>query len=192
MGHEKIVMRYRKEIIEGKVIDLIPLGKKDLPEVVRIRNQAKSRYFFNQSEILTLEMQENWYEKYLLRNDDIYWGIFTKDGKIIGTQRLYDITAGRCEQGSTVLDEDLALCGPYAAEAILLSLQFAFDVLHVKIVVNDNRFDNKNMNSISKKVGFKFVKEQEIRGVKYLYHELKEDDFNAGKLQKIINNWVDR
>lgn len=28
MGHEKIVMRYRKEIIEGKVIDLIPLGKR--------------------------------------------------------------------------------------------------------------------------------------------------------------------
>ncbi len=191
-NQREVIKEYRNIKLEGRFIDLIPISESDLSEVIRIRNQPKSIYFFNQNYKLTLDMQKSWFEKYLFRDNDLYWGIHTKDGRLIGTQRLYDISDKICEQGSTVLDEAVAAGGPYAAEAILLSIRFAFDKLNVEKIINDNRFDNKNMNSISKKVGFTFLRERNVKGIKYLYYELSKENFNEVKLQKTINNWLNR
>ena len=44
-----IVKQYREKIIEGKCIDLIPVKEELLPTIVELRNQERSRYYFNQS-----------------------------------------------------------------------------------------------------------------------------------------------
>lgn len=189
---EHIALQWRNKKIEGRVIDLIPVAQRDLPEIVRMRNQPKSIYFFNQASRLTLEMQEQWFQAYLQRDNDLYWGIFTKNGEMAGTQRIYDIKGHICEQGSTVIDEEKAMSGPYAAEAILLSTRFAFDVLGCDTIINCNRNDNKNMNSISRKIGFTFIREKEIHGITYLYYELYKNNFNEQPLIKPIDFWMKR
>ena len=184
-----IVSEYRNRIINGEYIDLVPLKEEHFNDVVRIRNQPKSKYFLNQQYDLTVETQSDWYQKYLQRDDDIYWVICDKKGTIIGTERLYDITANTCEEGSTIIDEAYAMKGPYTVETIHLALSFAFTTLKVNSIINTDRVDNKNINSISQKVGFKVAKQIEIRGVPYNYYVLDKENFQKEKLETIINFW---
>ncbi len=192
MTQQEIVAEFRQKNICGKIIDLSPVTEKALPEIVRLRNTPKMIYYFNQAGEITLESQLEWYKKYLQRKDDLYWTICTKDGKIIGTNRLYDITPEKCEQGSLMVNENFSMTAPYAAEAIMLSLDFAFEVLGVNSIINDNRHDNKNMNSITRRFGFTFLREIEIRGVAYKYYELYKQNYKKSAVEEIIQLWLER
>ncbi len=187
-----IVTEYRNKDITGSVINLSPLNDSDLANVVRMRNHPKMMYYFNQAQKITLDSQIDWYMKYIQRDDDLYWVIKDKSGHVIGTNRLYAITQERCEQGSLMIDYTYAMGAPYAAEAILLSLNFAFDKLGVHIVVNENRHDNKNMNSITKRFGFKFIRENNIRGIIYNYYELYPENYKKNDIEELIQLWMSR
>lgn len=189
---ERTVSEYRNKKIEGKVIDLVPLGVQDLPDVVKLRNHPKMMHFFHQEYRLTLDMQKAWFEKYLARKNDLYWKICSKDGTFLGAIRVYDITPEIADQGSTMLDPDKSMGGPEAAEALLLCLEFLFDTAGVKRVINDNREDNKNMNSLSRRLGFEYLHDIEIRGVKFRHYELVEEKLNRDSIQKIIDMWASR
>jgi len=192
VDYKSVVQEYREKTIQGKCLNFIPLKKDMLDKVVALRNQERSLYFFNQSYKLTLQDQEKWFEAYLERDDDIYWGIVDKNGDMVGTVRLYDITTYSCDHGSFVIDENKSTGAPYALEAMLLSLRFAFDNLKVSKVICDDRVDNKMMNSITKKVGFKYVKDIDIRGVNYHHYELIEQDFKQEMLETLLERWVSR
>lgn len=184
-----MVKEYRNKIIEGKCIDLVPVKEEFFSAIVELRNQKKSLYFFNQLLPLTIAQQRDWYKKYLERFDDLYWCIRNKDGIIVGTVRLYDILPESCSHGSFVIHEDYTMGLPYALEAEILTLEFAFKKLGVDYVINENRYDNKTMNSMTKKMGFKFDKEVEIRGVKYNKYILHENDCKAEKYKKILDKF---
>ncbi len=192
MAYQEIIKKYRNEIIEGLCIDLCPLNEDVLPEVVRLRNQERCRYFLNQSMELTLDMQHEWYENYLLRNNDIYWCVREKNGAIIGTIRLYDITEKSCVQGSVIIDEDYSMGMPYALEAMIMSLEFAFNILKVEDVINEDRCDNAMMNSVSKKLGFKFQKVVEIRGIPYNSYTLRKEYAKIDKYKNSLEKFMNR
>ena len=63
----------------------------DIEELRRIRNKER-QYFATQNEI-SKEMQEEWYAKYLQRDDDIMFKIVSKKEPdlFIGAIALYDI-----------------------------------------------------------------------------------------------------
>lgn len=184
-----LVLESRDKIIKGDFIDLVPLRERYFSDVVRIRNQEKSKYYLNQRFDLTIQMQTEWYNEYLKRENDIYWVVLDKKGNVIGTERIYDITGVSCEEGSTIIDENYSMKGPYSVEVILLAMDFCFNNLRVKTVINTDRIDNKNMNSISQKIGFKLLRKIEIRGVPYNYYELTEDNYQRDKILKIIDVW---
>ncbi len=187
-----IIENYRKKYIEGQLVDLSPITEKDLVDIVRLRNHPKMMYCFNQSHELTLSEQMLWYQKYLQRDDDLYWSIKDKHDNIIGTNRIYGITYDKCKQGSLMIDTAYAMTAPYAAEAIMLSLDFAFDVLGINIVINEDRHDNKNMNSISRFLGFQLLRITDIRGVAYNYYELYKENYNREAVEELIRLWMMR
>lgn len=189
---EKIVTLYRNQKITGKFVDLIPLTENDLSDVVRLRNHPKMMYSFNQNYQLTLDMQKSWFVKYLGRTNDLYWKICSKDGGFLGTNRIYDITPEIADQGSIMVDPDNSMNGPVAAEGMLLSLVFAFDIIGVSRIINDDREENKKMNSLSKHFGFEYLYDIDIRGVKFRHYELEKDNFRRENVQKIIDLWVSR
>ena len=189
---ERIISEYRNKKIEGKVIDLVPLGVQDLPDVVRLRNHPKMMHFFHQEYQLTLDMQKAWFDKYLARKNDLYWKICSKQGEFLGAIRVYDITPEIADQGSTMLDPDKSMSGPEAAEALLLCLEFLFDTVGVVKIINDDRVDNKNMNSLSRRLGFEYLHDIEIRGVKFRHYELVKEKLRRDSIQKIIDMWVSR
>lgn len=191
-AQEEIVKLYRERIIEGKCLDLIPLGVQMLGRIVELRNQERSLYGFYQTSKLTLEDQTKWFSSYMERSDDLYWGIFSKSGEMVGATRLYEITEHTCDQGSFVLDENRGLEAPYALESMLLVLRFAFEKLCVEVVVNDDRAGNKMMNSITKRVGFALVKDIEIRGELFHHYELTKGNFREQMLETLLSRWMSR
>lgn len=191
-----IVKEYRGKRIEGKFVDLVPFTLDDADNVVEIRNREKNRYFLNQTYIITPESQAKWYDSYLERSDDIYWCIYNKQNQFIGTVRVYDIDEEKdiCDQGSLMIDEDYAAGGPYAVEVELLTLDFIFDVLKIDKVINEDRADNKVMNNLTKKLGFKFIKDTKIGEVDYKYYLLSPEDYKKKRetFARIIEYWDQR
>ena len=188
-----IVKEYREKRIEGKLVDLVPFTLVDADNVVEIRNRDKNRYFLNQTYIITSESQTKWYDNYLTRYDDIYWSIYNKQNRFIGTVRVYDIDEENdiCDQGSLMIDEDIASEAPYAVEVEILTLDFIFDILRIGNVINEDRADNKVMNNLTKKLGFKYVKDTKIGNVDYKYYLLSPEDYQKKRdtFAKIIDYW---
>ncbi len=191
-----LVQEYRHRNIQGACVDLVPFSMKYAADFVRIRNSERSRYFFNQQYKLTVESQQVWYEKYLHRPDDIFWAVLNKQQRFIGTIRLYDIDPeGQIlEQGSFMIDEEVAGTAPYAAEANMLSMDFAFDVLEIGEIINRNRHDNKVMNNLSRKFGFRFVRDTEINGIPYKYYLCNREGYMSVResIYSLITYWSER
>lgn len=191
-----LIKEYRNRIIEGKCINFVPLSEKDLENVVNLRNKDRNRYFLNQSYVLTVEGQKEWYEKYIERMNDIYWCIYSKSKQFIGTIRIYDIDENEdlCDQGSFMIDEEYAEEAPYAIEAELMSLDFVFDILKIGNVINEDRADNKVMNNLTKRLGFVFEKDIVINGIDYKYYLLNKERYNEKrqKFMDVVSYWCER
>lgn len=190
------VREYRHKEINGVCVDLVPFDMQYADEFVRMRNDGRNKYFFNQQYDLTVESQKIWYEKYLSRPDDIFWAVLNKKRKFIGTIRLYDIApdGSVLEHGSFMIDERVAREAPYAAEANMICLDFAFDVLKVKEIINRDRNDNKIMNNLSRKFGFKFIRDTEINGVPYRYYLCDRESYMSVRegIYSVIQYWSER
>ena len=184
------ISRYRNEPYRGLSIDLVPIDESMLADIVRLRNQENSKYYLNQRGDLCIEQQAEWYDRYVGRDNDIYWCIRNKSGEIVGTVRLYDITDDRCEHGSFIVDEKYAMGAPYALEAMILSLDFAFKELKLRLVDCNDRQDNANMNSISRRLGFVFQEKHEINGVLYNHYILSEEGCKTDKYRPLLEKYV--
>jgi len=182
------------QTIHGQYIDLRPCALEHGETIVQLRNQKKSRYNLNQKEPSTAERQNQWYADYARRDDDICWCIHDKAGRMIGVIRLYNILhdGGCCNQGSFIIDETHAMSGPYALETEKMTLDFAFDTLRIAKVLNDNRVENKNMNSISRRIGFQFMEDFEQNGAHFNLYELTKSNYRREVLEKVLSQWRER
>lgn len=179
-NQSEVISGLRNRKLEGDFIRLAPVEEKHLPKIVRLRNREVNKYFLNQDYDLTNESQKAWYEEYLKHDDDICWCIERLlDGRVIGTVRLYNYSLDMecCEHGSFIIDKDVAKEAPYAVEAMVMSLDAAFDLLGVAKIINQDREDNKIMNSLTHKAGFEYIKAVEIRGIPYKFYELSKENY---------------
>ena len=167
-----------------------------MPNIVALRNKDKYSYFFNQQKKITLDDQKEWFSKYLDKDNDIYWAIYNKNNTFIGAVRIYGVDYDNkvCEHGSFMIDEDYANEAPYAVEALLLSIDFPFNILGMETIINENRSDNKVMNNLSRKLGYLFEKEVLINDVKYNYLTLNRNNYekNRSKFSSAIEYWKNR
>ncbi len=191
----KIIELRNKDII-GKCVILRPASLKYAEDILRLRNKPKNMYMFNQLDLITLEGQTHWFEDYVKATDDIYWCVLDKTERFIGTIRIYSIDADgeHCEEGSYVIDEEVANEAPYAVEAKMLALDIAFDTLQIKTMINDNRADNKVMNNIDNQLGFGKGYITQIRGVDFIHRELSAEDYhqNRERFSKLVKYWSER
>ena len=185
-----LLKRFRSETIPGMSIDLIPLTSEHLGDVVRLRNQDSSRYNLNQSYSITMESQREWFSRYEQRDNDIYWCIGDKAGRIVGTVRLYDIDETNCEHGSFIIGEEDSMGSPFALEAMIMSLDFGFKTLGLETIECNDRCDNRNMNSITKRFGFKLKGQKEINGVPYNHYVLTKDDSKTSKYVPLLQRYM--
>ena len=191
-----IVKEYREKRIEGQFVDLVPYTMNDANNVIDIRNRDKNRYYLNQNYSLTYDSQAKWYDNYLSRRDDIYWCIYNKRNRFVGTVRIYniDVDNNMCDQGSLIIDEDVAREEPYAVEAELLTLDFVFNILQIGNVINEDRADNMAMISLTKKLGFKYIKNIKLGEVEYKHYLLTYENYQKKRVSfaRAIERWAMR
>ncbi len=187
------IKEFRTQTILGKCIDLKPASEEYAAKIMELRNREKNIYWFNQSDIITLEEQIKWFESYASCQNDIYWVILNKEGQFLGTIRIYDIDFDgmTCEEGSYIIDENYADEAPYAVEAKMLALDVAFKKLEIELVINDNRADNKVISNMDNQLGFDDGSIIKIRGVDYIHRILKAADYfkNRSKFSTLVDYW---
>lgn len=191
-----LATQYKKQTICGIFVDLVPVSKKYVKDIVALRNTNRARYFLNQQYLLTEEMQLKWMEEYEKRDNDLYWCILDKKGEFLGTYRLYDIIfeTRTAESGSSNLREDRALEAPYLLEAMVTVYKLAFNELKLEKILTSVRHDNAKVLSSDKRMGFSEIGLTKNNGVEYIVLELDKEKFmkNGPILEKIINHWKNR
>ena len=93
----------------GDII-LKPLEWKNIEELRNLRNKEENRKCFIYQKEITKEEQENWYKKYLEKEEDIMFSAFLKADEeyLIGFAALYDIdkNSKKCEFGRIIVDKN--------------------------------------------------------------------------------------
>lgn len=163
------IIEYREKSIVGTFIDLVPACIDDSEAIVNLRNTERVRYFFSQTRMYDIKGQIEWFKKYKDLSNDLLWCIKDKSGEFLGTIRIYNVdnVERTCNQGAFAIDERYAGDGPYAVEALILSLDYCFDVLGIMYVYHDIKIDNNVMNSLSRRLGFSYVKDINYNGNEY-------------------------
>lgn len=189
-----IIQEYRHKDIEGLGIILTPFRIEDSEAVVNLRNQDYVMWCFNQPRRYDIAGQIEWYNNYYLSaEDDIFWCIRRKDGRFIGMIRIYNIDNALliCNQGSFAIDGRYKDEAPYAVEALVMTLDFAYDCIGVRNILHENRVGNKTMNNLSRKLGAYTDGQIDFRGAEYTRWILPVESYrkNRDRFYKTIEYW---
>jgi len=180
--------------ISGRFVEMIPADKRYSADIVALRNEDRSLYFFNQADKLTVEGQNAWFDAYLGREDDIYWAVFNKDGVFLGVTRMYDIDLekGTAEAGSTVMHERFCREAPYALEACYLPILVMLDELGVREVVTHTREDNAKVRSFNDRLGVVDRQIVMIHGAPYMEAVFTSDSLERDMVDSLLERWEKR
>ena len=151
-------MNQRNKIIQGKYVIVEEVQPKHFEKIIEWRNNPENNRYLNQPYELTMELQQKWYEKYLV---DLTQGLFVfidkSNNKPFGTLGFTDYDAkkkimiegralvGESEyRGSKELTEGYLLVNDYLYE------QYDINTMYIHVVNQ-----NKKVISLNKKWGYK-------------------------------------
>ena len=138
---------------------LKPLEYEDI-EKLRVLRNKESKYFLNSQQISSDE-QQKWYERYLAKTDDIMFKVekATNPGEFIGTIAVYDINWNEkiAECGRLIIDKEIAPDKGIGADTIKAICKFCFDNLKLKKVIAVVLKSNTRILKIDQRVGFKVI-----------------------------------
>lgn len=123
-------------------IELRPFSAYDSEQYRCLRNQSKNRYCFFNSDIITVESQQEWYNNYLEREHDYMFSVYNQHGQFLGGAALYDITEDTAEFGRLLIDKDATKKHGIGYHVLLLACRFAKEqlgliYLHLEVFENN-------------------------------------------------------
>jgi UDP-4-amino-4,6-dideoxy-N-acetyl-beta-L-altrosamine N-acetyltransferase len=187
-------------VIVGKRVQLRAIEYKDLPLLVKWRNDPEIYQYFYEQEPLSLAMQRAWFEKLLQRSDERLWMIEARaSGEAIGTVGLVHIDwrNRKAEWGRFLIYPDEYRHGGYGSEVESLILRYFFDHMNMNRLQCEVFSDNENVVALHKKFGFRqeglfrdyVFKEGRYRSVAYL--ALLRSDYLSDAVQARIARYLD-
>lgn len=139
-------------IIRGKTVQLRSLEEQDAEITFKMRNDSEKNRFLN-SPPVSVEAQKKYIAKQRQKPDDYYFLIEDLAGNPIGMKGFSDykpedrtIESGRFMGFGNQVQN---------LEALILSIDFAFDILGCERIIMTVLEKNKNMYSIQQKIGAK-------------------------------------
>jgi len=155
-------MRHTYEYEEGRIV-LKPLEKEDIEALRILRN--KMRHCFLNTQIISPENQEAWYESYLKKDRDYMFKIVKKEKptEFIGAIAIYDVDdANRsAEFGRLIVDKEIAPEKGLGYDAVKAICKFSFGVLQLSQIRAFVLTDNERALKTYLKVGFRIEKKTE-------------------------------
>lgn len=146
---------------ENKNVRIRPLLRKDLESLRKWRNDKSNTTFLRTIPYITKEMQINWYDGYLLKNDELIFAIEEIDSfhKIVGSLSLYDIKEDECVFGKILIGDVEKRGQGIGRLAIEAAVDVAINQLGISRILLYVYKDNRIALNLYKKVGFEVLEE---------------------------------
>lgn len=164
--------------IEGKYVNLREVVVDDAEFLVKLRTSERAQFLHKTD--TDIQKQIDYIKKYLTRDNECYFLVEDTDKKPIGTTRIIKIDDEVFETASTIM-----MPGSTPAqtlEMIMLSLNYAFNVLGFKKLYSYVDKNNKQVITFNKFLGLRIVREDD----KYCYMEAFQENFK--RLKKYNTN----
>ena len=161
--------------LRGKITNLRPLEKSDSKQLAIWINDSDVRILVSNVFPRTPHFEEDWVEKLEKDEENIVFGIETKDGQFIGVMGVHriDWVHRTCTTGAIIGEKDFWGQG-FGTDAKMYLLKYIFDDLNLRKVVSNVIAYNKRSLNYSLHCGYK------IEGVK------KAQVFKNGKYVDLI------
>ncbi|TLE11409.1 GNAT family N-acetyltransferase [Helicobacter bilis] len=163
----------REEELQGKYVNLREITLADAAFVVALRCSSKAK-FLNPTKN-DVGLQEQYIENYFKKNDEWYFIVEDKQGKALGTIRIYNVSGKQFEGGSWLMLESATTFQSLEGEYLLK--HYAYYVLGFNKNCFEVRKANKKVVQYHKFCGSRIIGETDID---YLF-ELTKDEFLSNK-----------
>lgn len=139
----------------GHSIQLKRAERIDLPTMRRWRTSVEIYQFFSGKDQFSELQQEKWYEKISIGNTDQYFMIQTIQGEDLGVCNISHIDYINRNATWGIYFPKTSRITSYPAEAAILLLDYAFDILNLHKVFSDVLASNHRMLKFGGGLGFK-------------------------------------
>jgi RimJ/RimL family protein N-acetyltransferase len=142
--------------IEGRITNLRPFSKEDVPIVTRWINDPAVREFVSATFPQTEKQEEEWFNKLGSNDKNIVLCIETKDGKPIGLMGIHKINwVWRTGETGALIREKEYWGKGYGTDAKMYLLEYAFDTLGLRRISSGVIAYNKRSLRYSLRCGYK-------------------------------------
>ena len=140
-------------------IELRPLVFDDIEKLRIWRNDAIATRFLRPIGHVTKEMQEEWFEKYLVDDDIITFSIVETDAlnRMIGSVSIYNFRGKRAEIGKIQIGDPEAHGRGIGKKALVMAIKIGFNLLDLEIIDGAVHQENVSAHKNDMSVGFKIV-----------------------------------
>ena len=137
-------------------VRLRPLGKTDIENLRRWRNDPVNTEFLTALPYITEEMQMHWYEEYLQDEDCIVFAIdeMKQLQKMVGSIALYHFSPGKCEYGRFMIGDSGAKGKKVGLHSLLACLHIGFQKLGIEEYYASVHEDNLSARKTDERAGF--------------------------------------
>lgn len=170
-------------IIESYGIRLVRLTEEKIELVRQWRNNPKISQYMEYREYITVDMQKKWFKK--ISNDNNFFFLVVVNNKEIGLVDIKDIDYVRnCGESGIFLWDDSFLGKQISYRSLLALHDFAFDTLHLSLLIS-HILDN-NVRSQKSYMSLGFVLNEKLEGVRLQKYTLTREEHERARLN-IIN-----
>lgn len=140
--------------IEGTLIVLAPPEREHLPNYCRWSRDRRSIRYLNIQHPLTIEMEEQWFERISTSPNDVTWEIRRED-RHIGSIGLHQIDwRSRRATGGIWIGETSEFGKGFGSEAMALRTRYAFLELGLHKVLTESDIDNVASRRAAMRAGY--------------------------------------
>ena len=152
------------KIIEGLTVNLRAVQIDDAEITFSMRSDGEKTKYMHPT-YGTVEDQRKYIKRQREKDGDYLFVVTDKAGKIIGMRGIYNVSNDHAESGRTIGYGDAF----QNMEALILGLDFAFNILGVNKVFMDAAADNQSVRGIQIQLGAKEYKRDRLPGLEYEY-----------------------
>ena len=151
-------MKHEYSAVNENVL-LRPLTEEHIELLRKWRNTPQNTEFLNKVPYITKEMQENWFENYLLNRNEMAFAIIETRmlKRMVGSISLLNFSENRVECGHIMVGDEEAHGKQVCENAIKAALKIAFNEMNMKEVYLYVFKDNIKAVCVYEKVGFKIT-----------------------------------
>lgn len=142
-------------------VRLEPLKLCEIQKMRELRNE--NREWFISREVITPNQQSEWYNNYLIKENDFMFSVYYKHTDIwVGTIGLYNIIDSEAELGRIIVNSKLANEKGLGLDATICACKIAFNKLNISKIKLEVFSNNFSAIKTYQKAGFEYSDKAKI------------------------------